>query len=505
MSRWIAGRAVLIALIASSVSLSIAKEPESCASMAMVGADPEGISRLVREVQLHPSTCGITLLLDAAPASARPTVEALARGSREEFRSQLASQLDFARRAESDFAPRARRMVDALVAVAADSSVGEMARLEAVRLLFDIDVAPIAREALPSLRINLLASDSQLRSATERLLTAQGDPPMLIALQAECRRLLAAPAQEGSMEPSDTCLDPLARMGSDGKEALPLLVEHLRKVDGAARASLLETFGFLGDTGVEPLLVDYLQSEDERDVAASLISLWRLNAKARLPAIDLIARQHWYRPIRTLAANVAAALRGGSSNPITSALGYFPGSLTTNTHVGLARFGGKVPSRCGAWKYGEQVFSTPDDEARSIQIRPNAFAERFEKGVIVGTNWGEWGGNLQYVSDDGNATELVASNVAALRESYVDKGYIAVLGVAHMLDPGGEIVRIGFDDGVARVVARRRLPSAPERVYWDFNYANELIVMASGEGVLAGDDLVLKEATCIQPLPEVGE
>jgi hypothetical protein len=121
------------------------------------------------------------------------------------------------------------------------------------------------------------------------------------------------------------------------------------------------------------------------------------------------------------------------------------------------------------------------------------YAVRIAGGVVLGINRGEWGGGLLVRTDAGQRVDLDKENVAGLL-ALPDGDALAALGLGHMGDPDGWIVRVSARDGEPRIVARTRLPWAPNLTR--ATRAGWLVTMANDQAVLVQPDLSLQPVAC---------
>jgi hypothetical protein len=157
------------------------------------------------------------------------------------------------------------------------------------------------------------------------------------------------------------------------------------------------------------------------------------------------------------------------------------------------------PPRCIEWQVGDEriaelefVETPPEVIALRGDVKAE-YAVRIAGGVVLGINEGEWGGGLLVRTDAGKRVDLDTQNVAGLL-ALPDGDALAALGLAHMGDDGGWVVRVSASDGEPRIVARERLASAPNlakptRAGW-------LVVMANDQAVLVQPDLSLQPVAC---------
>ncbi|MGH8028779.1 MAG: hypothetical protein ACREO3_02475 [Arenimonas sp.] len=452
-------------------------------------------------------------LAQTMPASLPVILERLRDDDSRWLAVAVGAQLDAMAHVES----RRARLDDVsrwLVATAADANANLRTRIEATRLLLDIAPHPVL-DLFP-LEANRDHRDPVMREMTRRLLMKQGSALVIDAVLEECHELLGTPGHPGRGDSLQLvlgfggCLEPLARMGPAGRRAAPWLVERVAVVDADARNLLLATLGYLGDHDAVPVLVSALRSDDERDVTASLESLWRLRATEALLDVRVVARSHWYAPVRGFAARVGTALGGGATAPVEATLASPDrrGSLVDRHVWGLhARKARPVPT-CVVWQVGGEQLrqrddfeSTPEVEAWADDIKGAAHVLPFAGGVLLGIDKGEFGGGLVLRMRDGAQLELADENVQALLP-LADGDVIAVVGHDVPVDHGGAVLRLSAHPAPAHIVERHRLPSAP--LLAQPASGGWLVPMASHEALLLRRDLSFAQATCVSAEREAG-
>ena len=345
---------------------------------------------------------------------------------------------------------------------------------------------------------------------------AADTPVPIAALLGECRRLLDArvgyvPVRHdiGLNPLQEQCLDRLAHEGEGARAAVPLLLESIDRVDTESRYLLLATLGFLGDPAAVPALTAALRSRDDRDVVAALESLWRLRATGALADMRAVEATHWYPRMREFARRAAVALEAGDPVPAGEG-GQFNGRdrLVNRHHSGQLGYPETRAPECAQWQVGDErvpqpVFAEPPPEVVALRGDTRAdYAVPLDGGHVLGINLGENGGELLVRTAEGKHLRLSPENVAGL-QALPDGDVLAALGLAHMGDLGGAVVRISARDGTARIVDSRRLPSAPNlgvstRSGW-------LVLMANEEAVLVQPDLSMRLLDCavlLRPLAQ---
>ncbi|HRQ65655.1 MAG TPA: hypothetical protein PKZ76_12475, partial [Xanthomonadaceae bacterium] len=373
-----------------------------------------------------------------------------------------------------------------------------------VRITKVLDMsAPLEGVSLAPLYPNLHSANDELQRVTSRLLMAQGDPVMLEPLVELC----AAYIRDDPDTPEELldhagCTHALARIGHRAAKFAPHIADLIERASGHAPTDAVEMLGFLGNDQVSPQLVRLLDSADDRIVTSALEAIWRLDAQSALLAVELVARRHWYGPVREFAARVAMALTGGDSAPVQEALALDSHEeRLTGKHIWGLPLYSRVPGNrnCAHWRSGldrgEFLPNAPADlQDAAAHIHRAVTAVRFGNGSLVGVHHGEFGGGLVFVKKGNPDHRISPENVNALIE-LGDGDVAALLGLAHLIDSGGWVVVLRADAmGVPDIVERIRLPSAPHGARLEGE--RWLVPMANGHAVWISRDLSLTQATC---------
>jgi HEAT repeat protein len=293
----------------------------------------------------------------------------------------------------------------------------------------------------------------------------------------------------------------LADTGSAGVAAGPVLVELLRHPDWEIRQGAARALGFIGYADGASALVPLL--DEPTDVRLNWIaaeSLGRLQAASALPALQRAAQSHWFPAVRQAASRALVAIAGGKPYADESGQSLLPEffafmamayDLPTCIEPELAQVaeppgqklaGKKDADRLAKLAYAativsfgaadetEQKAAHPDGiiqvtprnivEHRQIVPQTPSIALRVDDGWLVGSDRGEFGGELAYVDDKGVSQTFLDENVEDIYR--LGPRLVAVTGLAHM----------GIDHGLLYELARgadgrwtakpwRTLPSAP--------------------------------------------
>ncbi len=358
-----------------------------------------------------------------------------------------------------------------------------------------------ARVDTAAVRPLLTSSERKVRALAEAVLIRFGDETGLAPLLAKCRDVLQPESAPDGPAPvalevyleSFECLEPLARMGVRAARAAPWLVERSAVVHAQIRSAVLATLGYVGDASVAGALRARLESDDDRDVTASLESLWRLRSRESLPAIHKVATSHWYLPVRMVARLVETAIATGQHEPVETLL---VDSRRGDRRVDLHTEGGVLwrvagLNECAAWTTGS------GEQLDATFVRSGAewrFA-RLGDGRLAGWNKGEFGGGLWYRPTAGAEQKLLKDRVAEIADMSGGKAIV----FSYDEWESGRVAIVELSQRTARVTRMRRLPSPPRHVRR--SGGGWFVELESRRGVQVGTDLSFTEVPCSLRLP----
>ena len=133
-------------------------------------------------------------------------------------------------------------------------------------------------------------------------------------------------------------------------------------------------------------------------------------------------------------------------------------------------------------------------DAETLLATNDAMALRVVDGWIVGSNRGEWGGELVFISDSGDQQIIADTNVEDVH--LLGDRVVAVTGLAHLGISDGDILQLSrSESGVWTSTPWRSLPGAPQSS--TLVETGELLVnVANGGSVLISDDGVMRMVPC---------
>ena len=305
-------------------------------------------------------------------------------------------------------------------------------------------------------------------------------------------------AERLAREPSESLLDAVANQGAQARDAGPEVVKLLSHPNWDMRLAAARTLGRIGYTEAIPVLIDFLdEPTDVRINREAAESLGRLGALAAVGNLKETAASHWHWAVRNKAKNalehIATGRPYGRGAPgINRIFGdvYWriewpraktPDFLQEPPESKLYKE--TSPKKVRELSYRDEItsFRAADEEEQRAAKGENAsivineknrvrfrkpvdrvpdVALRVENGWLVGSDRGEWGGELMFVADDGQRTYVRQGNVYDLFK--LGDRYIALTGYAHFTSRGQVYTVESTEDGRWVCELWRILPGAPE-------------------------------------------
>jgi HEAT repeat protein len=248
------------------------------------------------------------------------------------------------------------------------------------------------------------------------------------------------------------CLEEVASYGDSGREVGATLLPFLASENGAERSYAVTTLGRIGFQPAIPQIEDAMKSPDWRVVYAAIRSLGWLGDTSAVLMMQKIASDYWLPEVRSKAKLVAEKL---SSDGRVSPPAQFsqPFENGDNPFVIDREVLGNVPSCSnGLWHWKNTSFGMPTRSSeRNTELRT-------ANGRFVGTNRGEWGGELTWHPTGGKQESIQKDNVVGIVADA--DGAIALFGLAHMGFAYGYALHVTRPDGATwKSVEVARLPA----------------------------------------------
>ena len=315
-------------------------------------------------------------------------------------------------------------------------------------------------------------------------------------------------------------------LGKNGYNAGPAVLAYLNDPDWDIRVTAANTLGHIGYTPASPALAKVLADQDDwKLVYAASSSLGRLEADEFIEDLERVRDTHWYPPVREIADSAIQLIRTGKAMDEDeeawwqiSTVENAPESCETVSYQAIDEPDGtklyanddqeelqKLSYQTAIYSYGAPEGTEPNEQG-IVEVTDENMVEHVEyveqvpelasrtpTGWLVGADRGEWGGELVYVPDKGDAMVLYNENV----EDIFPLGgqLVATSGLAHMVSDRGELLRIDEDkEGQYSAAPWKRLPGVPYSSW--LIEGGELLINTSGGSVVTDALGNLRMAEC---------
>jgi HEAT repeat protein len=311
-----------------------------------------------------------------------------------------------------------------------------------------------ARPQGKGLRATLASPDADIRAQAFKTLVALRDPSVVMMVAEACNP--SGAEFEYIPLPSLSCLIELAAFGEDARSAGLQLMKFLFSPNGDELATAVTALGYIGYDASIPQIEQQLRSADWRIVYAAARSLGWLGATGSVAELERVASGHWLPEVRNQALAAVDALKGdtrrlarpGSFEGRDGARGLF--------FIDRSSFSRGYQPSCVSrrWQWHDIRFSLPPTSTRAPSLWLGA-------GALIGSNHGEWGGELAWQPVNGQAQSLIKHNVVAIEP--IKGGAIVLFGLAHLGLADGYAVRVSQrGDGGWSLSEVARLPETAD-------------------------------------------
>jgi len=333
-------------------------------------------------------------------------------------------------------------------------------------------------------------------------------------------------AKRLAQRPSESTLRQAGAAGTAARDAGPEVVKLLNHPDWDIRLEATKTLGRIGYTEAAPALARLLN--DPTDVHLNRMaaeSLGRLGATSAVDALKETAAHHWHPEVREeakialghIVSSKPYASKSRANDPFLELLGndYWGIKSPKVKSVELVQeplesklYKSAAPAKMRELSYRrESIWTGPSDRktqktareyGATITVNDDGLATyrkpveqvpdvalRVENGWLVGSDRGEWGGELVFVGDDGQRTNVRQGNV----DDLFDLGgkYIAITGLSHLTINYGRVYQVeSSESGQWSCKLWRTLPGAPRSC--GKLPSGEIFISTSG-----GGDIILSQ------------
>jgi hypothetical protein len=257
----------------------------------------------------------------------------------------------------------------------------------------------------------------------------------------------------------------LRAFGIGAGETVVGLLQH---DDWKVRVTAARTLGWIGyDGGVDALRTRLESAEDWRLAYASAESLGRMKAGPAKRALEAAAEKYWYPPVRQAAKEALDVVEGLGPEPRPEVRDAIRWSFLEYL-VKAEEFSAREKLELEVATVSEANVLTKNQlEQESYTVE--SYGEvgvgcglRIEKGLMLGSDRGEWGGELVFTDLSGSDHILVRDNVVGIHR--MPFGVVAATGLAHMDTNRGYLYLIDVDaEPIPTARIWKALPGAPRK------------------------------------------
>ena len=367
--------------------------------------------------------------------------------------------------------------VPSWVHTALDTSKSESVRCAALKAIAAVGTS--ARPQSNQLKTLLTDPNPTVREAAHKTLIDIRNSAVVLELSRDCHP--TADAFDAHAIMPLFCLNRIAEVGVDGRDAGPDLVPFLTSKNGAERAYAIGTFAAIDYDPVIPQIEAALHDPDWRVVLSAIDALKRLDDQSAISLLRDVSTQHWFDQIRERALAAEVALEAGAK-PEDSG----NDRVVDRSQPEVRDLPACVSKR---WKWKENSFTMHAARDSGDLKMP------YQGGTIVGTNHGEWGGLLSWSLPGKTPIELNKDNVNAILPD--GDGIIALFGLAHISFDDGYVLRFERSGAEWKVseVARLLGDSSTIGPVGTDSFA----VLSHGRAIVFDRTGILGTATCEDP------
>lgn len=419
-----------------------------------------------------------------------------------------------------DFSEEKAMYTDGLSAIATDESTPEETARGVLHMIAALGPHGAAAEAD---LLELRATRPELSDAVDRALVG-------IAAKTSTEVLTRWLSEASGAFKKTSILKKIAALGPVAADAGPAVLAAMEDHNPAVRNAAGRALGYIQYCDSADEMIALLQAE-EMDVRLTWVlteSLGRMRVREARPALTRLAEHHWYPRVRSAAATALEKIDTGENYDSRYPQRYFGREffdyevlwLDSNRRCYIEP--PKAPPQSSPDILGQPIVQSQLADLRyapegshsasenkqegpnlpgknpekrgEIVLRTPEVGIRVEGGWLVGSDRGEWGGELAFIKEDGSSEIVRHGNVNAIHK--LGERYIAVMGLSHLGISWGKILDLSRqNDGSWQAKTWKILPAAPESSHRISEDEVLVIVEASG-GILLREDGEMKMADC---------
>jgi len=262
----------------------------------------------------------------------------------------------------------------------------------------------------------------------------------------------------------------ISEMGNNANVAGSSIIKYLKDKNWDIRIAAALTLGFIDYKPAVDELIETLNFEPNCKLNyVSAVALGKLKSKASIQSLRNVEMNHWYPPVQRAAKSAINYIEDSTQVPKSKRKYTFPEIFFAYENFGLG-----IP-RCKL------------DSCSKENKLP------FSSGYLVGTDRGEFGGELKFIDSEGNESLVLHDNIKSLYS--INGKTIAIAGLAHMDSNSGSIYQITEkSNGTLSVELILALPAAP--IETKRKSSGEILINTYGGTIELTNDLKLKICNC---------
>lgn len=325
----------------------------------------------------------------------------------------------------------------------------------------------------------------------------------------------------------------LAKHGDRAKSSVPMLIQLLNQDDFELRRISARALGFISNTIAVDALVS--QIDNDSDVVLSVISaesLGKLKSENALIALNIAKEEHWYPPVRKAAKEAIDIINGKKQISESREIFRSPYLMMKTPyltqkvceHVPLTRlkedqneklYKNNSITKLKQLSYDTNVISYGASDETDQRLNGNEIikvtvenmvehrtpleqipdmALKVDRGWLVGSSRGEWGGELVFIDEEGVTKKVLSANVEDIYK--LGGAVISTTGLAHLGGNNGMIYKFSRDENDNWIADEWiKLPGSPVSS-WFVETGELLINVHIGGTLLLSKDGTMRVAPC---------
>ena len=209
----------------------------------------------------------------------------------------------------------------------------------------------------------------------------------------------------------------IAEMGKIANSAGPAILPYLKNKNWDVQIAAAITLGYIDFKPATDGLIDALNFEPNCKLNyVSALALGRIKSKTALEYLQKVEINHWYPPVKEAAKNAIKQINDPTFILKPKKEYTFPEMFFSYENFGLG-----IPC-CN-------LVQCTDGQKLNLK-----------NGILIGTDNGEFGGELKYINTSGKEKVILHEQIKSLYK--INENIIAIVGLAHLSGNYGSIYQI---------------------------------------------------------------